>query len=30
MMRFDRSCTSAGEIVLELRRAGIAAVLVGC
>jgi hypothetical protein len=30
MMRFDRSCTSAGEIVLELRRSGVAAVLVGC
>jgi hypothetical protein len=30
MMRFDRSCTSAGEIVLGLRRSGVAAVLVGC
>jgi hypothetical protein len=30
MMRFDRSCTSASDIVLELRRAGVAAVLVGC
>lgn len=30
MVRFDRSCTSAGEIVLELRRSGVAAVLVGC
>jgi hypothetical protein len=30
MMRFDRSCTSASDIVLELRRSGIAAVLVGC
>lgn len=30
MIRFDRSCTSASDIVLELRRAGVAAVLVGC
>jgi hypothetical protein len=30
MLRFDRSCTSASEIVLELRRLGVAAVLVGC
>jgi hypothetical protein len=30
MMRFDRGCTSASDIVLELRRSGIAAVLVGC
>ncbi|MBI3157121.1 MAG: hypothetical protein HYZ20_17210 [Burkholderiales bacterium] len=30
MLRFDRSCTSASDIVLELRRAGVAAVLVGC
>jgi hypothetical protein len=28
MMRFDRSCTSASDIVLELRRSGVAAVLV--
>jgi len=30
MIRFDRSCTSASDIVLQLRRAGVAAVLVGC
>ena len=30
MLRFDRSCTSASDIVLELRRSGFAAVLVGC
>ncbi|MGB8436343.1 MAG: hypothetical protein WCE38_18990 [Burkholderiales bacterium] len=30
MMRFDRSRTSASEIVLELRRSGVSAVLVGC
>ena len=30
MMRFDRSCTSASDIVLELRRSGVPAVLVGC
>ena len=30
MLRFDRSCTSASDIVLELRRLGVAAVLVGC
>ena len=30
MIRFDRSCTSASDIVFELRRAGVAAVLVGC
>jgi hypothetical protein len=30
MLRFDRSCTSASGIVLELRRSGVAAVLVGC
>jgi hypothetical protein len=30
MLRFDRSCTSASGIVLELRRLGVAAVLVGC
>jgi len=30
MLRFDRSCTSASDIVLELRRSGVAAVLVGC
>ena len=30
MMRFDRSCTSASDIVLELRRSGVAALLVGC
>lgn len=30
MMRFDRNCTSASDIVLELRRSGVAAVLVGC
>jgi hypothetical protein len=30
MMRFDRNCTSASDIVLELRRSGVTAVLVGC
>lgn len=30
MIRFDRSRTSATDIVLELRRSGVAAVLVGC
>jgi hypothetical protein len=30
MVRFDRNCTSASDIVLELRRSGVAAVLVGC
>jgi hypothetical protein len=30
MMRFDRNCASASDIVLELRRSGVAAVLVGC
>jgi hypothetical protein len=30
MLRFDRSGTSASDIVLELRRSGVAAVLVGC
>jgi hypothetical protein len=30
MMRFDRNCTSASDIVFELRRSGVAAVLVGC
>jgi len=30
MLRFDRSCTSASDIVFELRRSGVAAVLVGC
>ena len=30
MVRFDRSCTSASDIVFELRRSGVAAVLVGC
>jgi hypothetical protein len=30
MLRFDRSCTSASDIVLELRRSGVAALLVGC
>jgi hypothetical protein len=30
MLRFDRSCTSASDIALELRRSGVAAVLVGC
>jgi hypothetical protein len=30
MMRFDRSRTSAGEIVHELRRSGVAVVRVGC
>lgn len=30
MVRFDRGCTSASEIVHDLRRAGLGAVLVGC
>lgn len=30
VMRFDRNCTSASDIVLELRYSGVAAVLVGC
>lgn len=30
MVRFDRDCTSALNIVAELRRAGLPAVLVGC
>jgi hypothetical protein len=30
MLHFDRSCTSANEIVLELRRSGVEAVLVDC
>jgi len=30
MVRFDRGCTSASEIVQALRRAGLRALLVGC
>ena len=30
MMHFDRNCTSAVQIVLELRRSGVAAVLFDC
>jgi hypothetical protein len=30
MIRFDRSYTTASDIVFELRRSGVAAVLVGC
>jgi hypothetical protein len=30
MVRFDRNCTSASDIVLELRRSGVTAVLGGC
>jgi hypothetical protein len=30
MLRFDRGCISASEIVLDLRRSGIEAVLVDC
>ncbi len=29
MMRFDRGCTSAGEIIRELRRLGFESVLIG-